>query len=88
MKTIYKQTLELKGTQIIHLPKNTRILSLQNQNNKPTIWFYLDTEEKEMDEYRIFMFGTGWPISENLTNYLGTVQIDIFVWHFFLVKAE
>ncbi len=71
---------------IIKVPggKSAQILSLQLQDNVPTIWVLVNPEE-ELAERRFVTFVTGsfGNIISNYHNYIGTYQIDGFVGHVF-----
>jgi len=86
LKTIWKYNL-IAGNymkNIIEMPKNGEILSVQNQYNEIVLWIKINTNNKT-EERRFIIYGTGDNIkfsSENI-NYIGTVQMDIDVWHVF-----
>lgn len=83
-KIIYKETLELTTRQVKKLPKNARILSVQIQNNEITFWYLFESVFKsDLEEKTFYIYGTGSDdISYNL-EYVGTVQLNTFVWHIF-----
>ena len=86
MRTIYKYKLEVKSEQIICTPRGARILSLQVQDSTPCLWVEVDPNAEGVDR-DIYMYGTGHPIAveHRGATFLGTVQIDGFVWHYFMV---
>lgn len=62
-------------------------LTLQLQNNKPCLWAIVAIDEPT-SQHTIVMRGTGheWQDDGNpsyYSRYLGTVQLDGFVWHYF-----
>ena len=80
MKTIWKFPLQGLTTQL-EMPYQARILSLQIQDGKPTLWAEVDTEaERETRTFQIK--GTGHPLSD-LEFYVGTFQDPPFVWHLY-----
>ena len=87
MATIWKYPLQLVDVQAIQTPRLATLLTVQLQNGVPTLWAMV--HEKEIPETRyIAIYGTGTPITRNISslftiNFLGTVQMDGFVWHFF-----
>lgn len=81
MRTIYKYPLHIVAEQIIDLPA-AYVLTLQVQHNKPTLWCAVLTGTSTY-KVRFFCVGTGHDIPNDATYYLGTVQIEGFVWHFF-----
>lgn len=87
IQTIYKIQLEITGEQIIGLPKGARILSIQPQGEKVSLWFLFNQDETRSEPKKIRCFGTGQPIidAENL-DYIGTVQVlcGKLVFHFFI----
>lgn len=52
------------------------------QNGTLTLWLGVN-EEMSLKRYQIIVVGTGWDYDSSWT-YLGSCQIDIFVWHVFL----
>ena len=87
MRTIFKQSLEIEDKQTIQLPQHYKILHLGVQQGVPTIW-YECFHDHPLVPLEIYCFGTGYNM-DNLPklDYLGTVQIDGFVWHFY-AKGE
>ena len=85
MITIYKYPITLDGGQV-EIPLNSKILCFQMQRDVPTLWAMVDTEMPTgLRTFRIF--GTGSNINENSrVDYIGTVQVGIFVWHCFEEK--
>ena len=91
MQTIYKYPFKIASEVIIEMPKGAQILSIQIQNDIPTMWALIDTE-KEMENVLFHIFGTGHTIPR-LFNYgpldhLATFQQGIYVWHMFLRYYE
>ena len=63
------------------MPKDAEILCVQIQGGFPRLWVKVDTEKDEI--FRAFRFyGTGSDIFRDEI-YIGTVQLDGFVWHLF-----
>ena len=83
MKTIWKYELKRKGVQIIAMPRNAEILTVQAQGNNIALWAVVDTEEQK--ENRHFeIVGTGGYIDETIQRvYLGTIQFSGLVYHIF-----
>jgi len=87
MKTVWKYEINLYR-QSFSLPKDSKILTVQTQNNIPCIWVLVDTEQKE-EERRYEIYGTGHRIDPTLNlEYIGTFQVDggTLVFHLFEVK--
>lgn len=58
MLTIYKFPLEITDSQVIKMPKGSRILSIKQQRNRVCLWAEVDTSE-EIEDVTILCFGTG-----------------------------
>lgn len=95
-QSIWKFSLEVTDMQVISMPVNSRILSVQSQNDKPCIWAICNTETKEMEERMFQVYGTCNPFYEGIhfgkeQQFIGTFQLmnGSFVGHLFeLVKIE
>ena len=76
--TIWKETLKFVQAQRVQLPRGSKILSVQAQNNRPTIWFQCDPAAPSEDR-EIFIVPTGetapYPADFHY-KFLGTVQLD------------
>ena len=84
MVTIHKYQFEIADKVLIKMPEGARVLSVQVQNDTPTIWAMVVTESKPvMREFRVY--GTGNAVDTFAINgtYLGTIQHIGFVWHIF-----
>jgi hypothetical protein len=84
MKTIYKYPLHSKDC-TLQLPKGAEILTVQLQNEIPTLWALVNpmtvTEERH-----ICIVGTGWDVEDTM-KYITTYMDGYFVWHAFeLIK--
>lgn len=84
MKTIYKypitSALNPVSRAMIMLPKNSKILTVQIQNNQICIWAEVDTEESLITK-EFSIVGTGNPFPTYNVIYIGTVQAHPYVWH-------
>lgn len=86
MKVIWKYQFKLNLNPFnIDLPVRAQILSIQSQENIPTMWALVD--DKALVEQRQFcVVGTGQHVEfENLI-YVGAFQMPPFVWHLFEVN--
>jgi len=87
MKSIWKFKLENSDTQSIEMPKNAKILTIQEQLGDICLWAMVDTEKKT--ETRHFeIFGTGESIYCDMgieRKYIGTYQLreGRLVFHIF-----
>lgn len=79
MKTIHKYTL----TPFILMPKGAEILHIAHQEGLLTIWALVNPE-KEEEERKFRIAGTGWNIFDN-EKHLSTYQDGELVWHVFEV---
>lgn len=81
---IYKYPLELTGTQNVVLPFATNILTAQVQNGVICLWAVGDQDDERKVSRVIRIVGTGHRFDDaDRCHYIGTVQIDSFVWHIF-----
>lgn len=87
MRTIFKQKLDICDFQTIELPQDFRILHIHKQNGVPCIW-YECTHDMPTVKLDIYCFGTGYRM-DNLPpiDYIGTVQIDGYVWHYYRART-
>lgn len=98
MKSVYKYVLDYcwnvvedpKIPYTIELPKGATVLScgLQNKENV-CIWAMVDPNQTEMIEAEFYIFGTGWNISDDISNdlrFIGTYMISdgMFAYHVFM----
>lgn len=87
--TIYKYSLPLLASEFsIDMPKGSKILSLQLQDEWPTIWALVN-HSVGLVTRKFIIVGTGFSLGLNwkVLDYVGTYQKDGFVWHVF-VKQE
>ena len=84
MKQIYKYLLTIDANNSIELPKNSKILSLQLQNNNPCIWVLVDPKEP-LEVINFVTYGTGHEIKSGLGDFIGTYQLHdgALVFHVF-----
>jgi len=84
--------LRIDNDQIIEMPTNAKILSVQVHKNQVCLFALVDPEEKLMVNRRFVLTGTDTPLTGDLLSvllriYLGTVQQEegTVVWHVFEV---
>jgi hypothetical protein len=82
---IYKYPLETVDSQVVNLPKFSRILCLQIQDSSPFIWAMV-YPDKETVPIRFRTYGTGHEADEPHLSYLGTYQLEDgkLVFHVFV----
>lgn len=86
-RTIWKYPLGIHHTSEIPVPEGGQILSLQLQDNTPTLWIKVNPDAPKV--FRMFLVvptGGSFEDDENL-KYIGTVQVEQFVWHYFEVRG-
>lgn len=89
VRMIYKYPLELKELQILDMYEQSEIIGVQIQDNEIVMWALVDNE-KDMIECAIKLYGTGHTIRDNINDlsFIGTVQLNSYVWHLFLFSEE
>lgn len=91
MITIHKYGLRIVDTQTLPLPRDHRILSVQEQRGEVCVWALVDTDSPPVS-VRFWIVGTGHPFPHELAyakedTYLGTVQAGPLVWHVFAAEV-
>lgn len=89
MKTIYKYKLDAMGSldnvvyQDVAMPAGASIIRVALQGETTCIWAICEIDALlNIKERRIRLTGTGHPVPEDGA-YIGTVDIDGYVWHYF-----
>ena len=84
-KIIFKYPLDATFRQEVWMPANAKFLKIQVQRDQLTLWAMHDfpVTDSNLKEYRIFMEVTGRPFEEPVGEYIDTVQVGAYVWHFF-----
>lgn len=87
-KKIFKYPFEVTDYQTITMPKEAEILCVQVQNGVPCIWALVDTLSMPVDRY-FSVYGTGHPVYNDASEYIGTFQINdgSLVFHLFEYTA-
>lgn len=81
MQTIWKYPLEL-GANNLSMPRASSVLSVHRQGESLCMWAIVD-ENRISVTRKFVVVGTGHPLPDGLTKFIGTVVIDPFVWHVF-----
>jgi len=85
-KTIWKYMLKVDDAQIIAMPANAHILTVQVQFGDPCLWA-LVSPQMPLEGRRILIAGTGHEREDinGLTNYIGSFQLagGALVFHVF-----
>ncbi len=84
MLTIWKYPLQVTDEQTIMMPRDTRILTVQTQDDQPCLWAFVDNS-REREPRKIRIYGTNHEIDETPTDYIGTFQVSggSLVFHVF-----
>ena len=85
MKTLYKYKVVIDDEQIIKMPEESEILSVQCQFGEPCIWAIVETDN-EMVSRKFGLVGTGHPCERlNGGKYIGSFQMHngSLVFHLF-----
>lgn len=81
---VYKYPLAIEPLQVLKIPPR-RFLSLQLQNGITTLWASV-LADRDPETLTIKMVGTGNGEVDLNDVYIGTVQLDGYVWHYFITK--
>lgn len=88
MKTIWKFRIPQFPSEVVHLPVGAQLLSLQTQgDDQPYLWALVDPCAP-VKEVSFATYGTGWDLPDDPGTYIGTYQVDEYVWHVFMKEAE
>lgn len=84
MKTIYKYQLTTTDVQIIQMPFNAEVLTVQIQHGEPMLWARVESANST-EAKRIYIVGTGNPMPPGCGRYVGTYQLrnGSLVFHVF-----
>lgn len=83
--TIYQFPLEVTDRQTVTVPGIWKPLCVQLQHGRPCIWAEVDPTDSNVIN-GVIMVGTGQPSLPMPAGfrYLGTVQVQVFVWHVYV----
>lgn len=86
MTTIFKYPCRVRdGRFAIQIHDGAQPIAVQMQYNVPHFWALVDTSAPKGPRW-FRWYGTGHDVDESERPiYLGTVQIDVYVWHLFQV---
>lgn len=87
---IFKYPLEVTDRQTVHLPYNSKILTVQLQHEKLQLWALVDELENLSVPITIAIYGTGNPMPNNPGDYISTFQMHggSLVFHVFDLSSE
>lgn len=98
LKTIYKYPIEREDiVYLVYLPLNANIISAKIIRNTLCIYAMVDPTETATKRHKVFVFGTGQPISEEWQEQMKNMEFldtivepdDVFgelVWHVWIEK--
>lgn len=86
MVKVYKYPLQWAEAQTLRAPI-TRPLTLRVLCDVPTLWALVDASAPSCD-WLVHMIPTGAPLPESPGNYLGTLRIADFIFHFFMSEVK
>lgn len=87
---IYKYKLRITDEQEVLMPERFRALSVGMQGNDLIVWA-LVAEDTHKIPIKFYVVGTGNPaehVMEDGVLFVGTVQMQTFVWHVFVMDSE
>lgn len=86
-KFIYKYPLQITDHQLVKMPLDSDVLSVDEHRGQLCLWAMVDPQSRDVIQRRIEIIGTGNPIPELQSifrrQFIGTVVMDPFVWHVF-----
>lgn len=74
--TIWKYQLELDDEQVVMMPRHSKIIACQVQNDQICLWARVNSKQPTLDRRVIRIVGTGHPCEEVSLEHLGTVQME------------
>lgn len=82
---IWKWTLAVTDLQVIEMPMNAKLLSVQIQGELPQLWALVKEDQTLRQARRIAIYGTGNPIPDDPGEYISTFQMHggALVFHAF-----
>jgi len=84
METIWKYELLTIDNQVIEMPINAEILTVQTQNGSPCLWARVNTSNPN-EIRKITVCGTGHELPKSAGEYIGTYKMsgDALIFHVF-----
>jgi len=74
MLRVYKYPVPCKDNFSLMLPKDAKILTVQNQREEPQLWALVDPDAP-LEERKFRLAGTGHPVTQENLDYIGTFQL-------------
>ena len=86
-KTIFKYPIVIPDKVMFKMPKGAEVLTVQCQDDIPTIWALVNAKELQMEERYFEVFGTGHDVPCDMgieRKYINTFQMENgMVFHLF-----
>lgn len=84
MKTIWKYPLMITDIQKIKVPMGAVPLCVgTDPSNGPCIWCEVDDQSPAIP-LEVYVVGTGNPLPEDVSRYIGSIRKDPFIWHVYV----
>jgi len=87
IRTIWKFELDGDGEQIIRLPPDSKVLTVQVQREAVCLWALVDPVNAQRVTHHVWVHGTGHPVVDAADGrYIGSVQLSdgALVFHVFV----
>lgn len=81
-QTIWKYPFQIDDEFEIEMPEGAQVLTAQVQGSTPCLWVLVNPEAPKTKR-KFFVYGTGHEIIEEGIAYIGSIQMNGFVWHVF-----
>lgn len=86
---IYKYILPLSTEFELSIPTGGRIVHFDINIDAPAIWVEIPTPDKQippLETRKFSICGTGWLLEDDSYTYIGTIQLNNYVWHLFEIN--
>jgi len=91
MLTVWKFPLTVDSKQEVEMPKSAGVMSVIEQENKPTLYMLVDPEGKKVKR-TVSIYGTGHNIDQrrDLGIFIGTVSTyhGRLIWHVWIDRTH
>lgn len=86
---VHKYPLGIEDIQTVLMPKGAKIISVQPQNGKPTIWAQVDSNLSPTELRYFLIVATGQKFEHDVIKdiHIGTCVIGSYVWHIYETQA-
>lgn len=87
MRTIHKQPLDIQEQTSFTASEGIVPLDVQLQDGRLCLWYETETEFADV-QYILHIVGTGREIPKAKLEYICTLQLGNYVWHFYLERVK